>query len=366
MSVYEPAEDSFLLAKVVRKYARGKVLDVGTGSGIQALTAKKNRNVTAVVAIDTDEGAVQAALQQGIRVKKSDVFSAVAGKFDTIICNPPYLPQDKGINDKAIYGGKKGHEFIESLLHEVSAHLEPRGRVLLLFSSLTGKKKVEEVIQDYCFDAEPVAEKKLFGETLFVYQLTKSALLKTLEKKSVRQLKRYAKGKRSVVWSGFLGRKKIIVKTTVARRIKNEVFWLKKLNKKKIAPLFFFAGKDYFCCQFIEGVTIKELLKNASSQEKERVAQHVLQQCRVLDMMGITKEEMHNPRKHIIIGKKIVLIDFERTKKTDKPKNVTQCCQYFSRQFNMPELRELARQYKKNYKEDKFKQIQNALRKKLC
>ena len=39
---------------------------------------------------------------------------------------------------------------------------------------------------------------------------------------------------------------------------------------------------------------------------------------------------MHHPVKHIIIGKnrKPVLIDFERCRKTEKPKNVTQFCQF--------------------------------------
>ncbi|MBI2659492.1 hypothetical protein HYX05_05335, partial [Candidatus Woesearchaeota archaeon] len=36
-SVYEPREDSTMLERYVREYAKGKVLDVGTGSGIQAI-----------------------------------------------------------------------------------------------------------------------------------------------------------------------------------------------------------------------------------------------------------------------------------------------------------------------------------------
>ena len=41
--IYEPAEDSYLLQKQVKKFTKKemKVLDLGTGSGIQAITAKK-------------------------------------------------------------------------------------------------------------------------------------------------------------------------------------------------------------------------------------------------------------------------------------------------------------------------------------
>ena len=42
MDVYEPREDSYLLQKYVEKYCKvDLVLDIGTGSGIQAITAAK-------------------------------------------------------------------------------------------------------------------------------------------------------------------------------------------------------------------------------------------------------------------------------------------------------------------------------------
>ncbi len=45
MQLYEPREDSELLAKHVNEHAKGICLDVGTGSGIQAVEAAKNKNV---------------------------------------------------------------------------------------------------------------------------------------------------------------------------------------------------------------------------------------------------------------------------------------------------------------------------------
>ena len=44
--IYHPAEDSFLLGIQVKKFAKGKILDLGSGSGYQALIAlKKTKNV---------------------------------------------------------------------------------------------------------------------------------------------------------------------------------------------------------------------------------------------------------------------------------------------------------------------------------
>ena len=52
MDIYEPAEDSYLLQKYVKELAIGRVLDMGTGSGIQAITALKNLQVRLVLAVD--------------------------------------------------------------------------------------------------------------------------------------------------------------------------------------------------------------------------------------------------------------------------------------------------------------------------
>ncbi len=98
MDIYEPAEDSYLLEKHVREEAYGRVLDVGTGSGIQALAAASNSKVRDVTAVDVNPEAVSSlkGKNRKITVKQSDLFENVTGKFNIIIFNPPYLPQDKG------------------------------------------------------------------------------------------------------------------------------------------------------------------------------------------------------------------------------------------------------------------------------
>ena len=56
--MYEPQEDSFLLQKQVKKYAKGIVLDMGTGSGILAVEAAKSQKVVKVYAVDIDNVAI--------------------------------------------------------------------------------------------------------------------------------------------------------------------------------------------------------------------------------------------------------------------------------------------------------------------
>lgn len=168
--IYKPREDSFLLQKYVKKYAKGKVLDMGTGSGIQAITAlKKTKDV---LAVDVNPEAIKLLKKKKIKAKVSNLFSNVKGKFDLIIFNPPYLPEDEREpkdSAQATTGGKKGYEIIEKFLKQARKHLKKEGKILLLFSSLTGN--VEKLIKKYKYDFKKLEEKKLFCEKLYVYIL---------------------------------------------------------------------------------------------------------------------------------------------------------------------------------------------------
>ena len=57
-SPYDPREDSTLLERYVRQYAKGNVLDMGTGSGIQAITAAHRNIVKSVLATDVQKSAI--------------------------------------------------------------------------------------------------------------------------------------------------------------------------------------------------------------------------------------------------------------------------------------------------------------------
>ena len=113
MILYQPREDSYLLAKHVAMQAKGNVLDVGTGSGIQAMTAAKLKKVKSVLGIDIQKPVVEHCKKtiksKKIRFKQSNLFENIAGKFDTIIFNPPYLPEDVKLKDITVAGGKKGN-----------------------------------------------------------------------------------------------------------------------------------------------------------------------------------------------------------------------------------------------------------------
>ncbi len=77
---------------------RLRVLDLGTGSGILAVTILAERPLATGVAVDLSPAALDVARQNAVRVadridlRESNWFSHVDGRFDLIVSNPPYIP----------------------------------------------------------------------------------------------------------------------------------------------------------------------------------------------------------------------------------------------------------------------------------
>lgn len=175
--VYEPREDSYFLAGYVKEHARGNVLDMCTGSGVQAKAALHNEMVDGVLAVDVDEQSVELVREElqiydTVRVLQSDLFHEISKEeFDTIICNPPYLPDELGHNDSEIYGGRNGWEFIERFLRDAKGYLAQDGQILMLFSSLTNKDCVEKTMKDLDYRFQQLGEMAMFFERLYVYRV---------------------------------------------------------------------------------------------------------------------------------------------------------------------------------------------------
>ena len=166
--IYEPSDDTFLLAEQVKKLVQGKVLDLGTGSGYLAEIAIKNN--CKVLAADINKECVTYCNNKGIKTIQSDLFSNIKDKFDYIIFNPPYLPEDKDEDEESkliTTGGKKGNEIIIKFFNQVKSHLNPNGKILILVSSLT--PDIEKIITSNKFKFQKLSSKKLFFEELKVY-----------------------------------------------------------------------------------------------------------------------------------------------------------------------------------------------------
>ena len=186
-----------------------------------------------------------------------------------------------------------------------------------------------------------------------------------------------ASGRRSIVFLGRHKQKKVAIKQECfpdARRTEKEAKWLQLLNQYDIGPRFLHTQGHELVYEYVEGTPILDWL---ATQEKESillVLHDLLRQCRTMDKLRITKEEMHRPLKHVLVDKRPVLIDFERCHESDTPKNVTQVGQFLQSapmrhrlaekglHINTEKLRILLREYKQTYEESYFEEILQLLR----
>ncbi|MFW5939579.1 MAG: HemK2/MTQ2 family protein methyltransferase [Halolamina sp.] len=178
--VYQPAEDSGLLADAAEEFARGRTLEVGTGSGWVAEQVAPH--VPLVVAADVNPHACRAARDRGLEVVRTNLLDAFAdGSFETVLFNPPYLPTTPENEwadwmEQALSGGESGRELIDPFLEDLGRVLAPGGQALLLVSSLAGFETVEELARDAGFVPEEVRQESYPFETLSILRLTRFTL----------------------------------------------------------------------------------------------------------------------------------------------------------------------------------------------
>jgi release factor glutamine methyltransferase len=171
--VYTPAEDSQLLLKYARTNVKGSVLDMGTGSGFIALELVSDPEISEIVAVDIDPKAIERAKRMAkkanvsnkIEFIVSDLFERIKNrKFDWILFNPPYLPSESSLDEISWSGGGNGSEVITRFLNHAVAHLNPKGKIILISSSFTNLEF--DIIKEN-YDVKILGEVHLFFETLY-------------------------------------------------------------------------------------------------------------------------------------------------------------------------------------------------------
>ena len=177
--IYQSAEDSYLLTnilkkelpKLIKKNPNLKFLEIGAGSGIHLLTAEKlGVKKENLFSSDIDENSVNHCNSLGYNCIKSDLFENINKKYNLLIFNPPYLPEDskEPVDSKATTtGGKKGDEIILKFLKQAKEYLSENGKIFLLASSLTPKIDFEKL----GYKSKELGCERLFYEQLCAWEL---------------------------------------------------------------------------------------------------------------------------------------------------------------------------------------------------
>lgn len=163
-----PRPDTELLAELVIDYVNKKhpekaeILDLCCGSGCLGVSLAHflpNANVTLS---DISEEALKVCrmnaeangLLSRCRIKKGDMFEALSGRFDLIVCNPPYIPETEiadlmpEVRDhepkEALSGGGDGLDFYRILAEKAPAFSE----VLFLEIGCEQAEAVKEIFSE--------------------------------------------------------------------------------------------------------------------------------------------------------------------------------------------------------------------------
>lgn len=165
--VYPPMDDSYFMAEFAKPF-KGRFLDVGTGTGIIAISNALINRDNEVEGLDINPKAVECANMNAklnhltnVKFYVSDMFSSVSGCYDIIFFNPPYLKSEEVdfIKDSeriSLDGGKDGMELVRSFIKKCHSFLKEGGSAYVL-----SPQKEEEV----------VAELNMFFEKLFLIRI---------------------------------------------------------------------------------------------------------------------------------------------------------------------------------------------------
>src|SRR2546430_10821378 len=125
-----------------------RMIDVGTGSGVIALSLAAKFPEAEIYAIDISEDALSLArenaaqlrLGERVRFQKTDLLENLSERFDLIVANLPYISmQDRHLlarevlhdPEVALFGGPNGDEIVRRLIEQAPAHLSPNGLLAL-------------------------------------------------------------------------------------------------------------------------------------------------------------------------------------------------------------------------------------------
>jgi release factor glutamine methyltransferase len=136
-----------LMSEVRGQRSEVRILDVGTGSGVIALSLAKEFPEAEVYAVDISEDALALARENAARLglervhfQKSDLLESLSERFDLIVANLPYISmQDRHLlarevlhdPEVALFGGPSGDELVRKLIDKAPLNLESGGMLAL-------------------------------------------------------------------------------------------------------------------------------------------------------------------------------------------------------------------------------------------
>ncbi len=153
------------------------VLDMGTGSGIQAITAA--RRASRVIALDINPEAARYAWKNVranavgniVSVIQGSLFAPLKGQpaFSVIFFTPPYMEGKPCTNfDHALFD--PGKKLAEQFFRDAKEHIKPDGYIQMIYSSIADPEQVLRISEQSGWNHRLIATKKTYAEDFFIYK----------------------------------------------------------------------------------------------------------------------------------------------------------------------------------------------------
>ncbi|XP_013107653.2 methyltransferase N6AMT1 [Stomoxys calcitrans] len=199
-SVYEPAEDSFLLLDALEsdlEFIEGELkplvcLEIGPGSGIIITALSKRLQNSFCFACDINRTACQVTKRTAARnnvqvecIVGNLVDAFKSNKVDLLIFNPPYVvtSDDEVLSSETFgdctrgnlvhswAGGKDGRRIIDILLLKLNEVLSPKGFFYLLLLRENKPDEIIEKLLELGFEGKKFMERRIPGEYLYILKI---------------------------------------------------------------------------------------------------------------------------------------------------------------------------------------------------
>lgn len=161
-----------------------RVLDIGTGSGVNGILAATRG--AQVLAVDINPKALEAAranvlrngLADRVEVRHSDVFEDVEGALDLIVFDPPF----RWFRPRSLFevaSTDEGYRAMTRFFRQAKEHLAPAGRMLIFFGTSGDLPYLRQLIAAEGFTVETVAHDQLVRDEwqvdYYTFRVTESS-----------------------------------------------------------------------------------------------------------------------------------------------------------------------------------------------